>query len=164
MQNSVPYSCHPGYSDRIPPSFTLPSFPNPSFPFNFPRPSFIPPSFSPHSSPLLRSSCAGVRCSSAGASGLPLDSSGDPASEAERLTAEFMRYVAETGQEWPASNPSPTALLPPNAVVKAQVRSHGWVCTRPRLEGFLVGDAGRTRCACKPMHSHQRGENGSVDS
>jgi len=79
--------------------------------------------FSSHMPPLPPSAAgAGARCSSAGAPGLPpLGSSGDPASEAERLTAEFMRYVAETGQEWPSANPSPTALMPPNAVVKAQV-------------------------------------------
>ncbi|CAI5984410.1 unnamed protein product [Closterium sp. NIES-64] len=41
--------------------------------------------------------------------------------EADALTAEFLRFVSETQQQWPLADRHPTALLPPTAVVRAQM-------------------------------------------
>ncbi|CAI5516096.1 unnamed protein product [Closterium sp. Naga37s-1] len=41
--------------------------------------------------------------------------------EADALTAEFLRFVSETQQQWPLADRHPTALLAPTAVVRAQM-------------------------------------------
>lgn len=41
--------------------------------------------------------------------------------ERDTLVAEFMRYVNATEQSWPLEGRKPTALMPPNTVVKVQM-------------------------------------------
>ncbi|GJP41100.1 hypothetical protein CLOM_g1148 [Closterium sp. NIES-68] len=49
------------------------------------------------------------------------DSPAPTDNEADELTAEFLRFVSETQQQWPLADRNPTALLPPTAVVRAQM-------------------------------------------
>ncbi|CAI5466888.1 unnamed protein product [Closterium sp. Yama58-4] len=49
------------------------------------------------------------------------DTSAPTDNEADALTAEFLRFVSETQQQWPLADRHPTALLPPTAVVRAQM-------------------------------------------
>lgn len=46
---------------------------------------------------------------------------GGAGGEPDALVAEFSRYVLETEQRWPLENRTPTALMPPTAVVRVQM-------------------------------------------
>jgi hypothetical protein len=48
-------------------------------------------------------------------------SNGD-SSESDTMLAEFMQYVDATQQLWPLEGRKPTALMPPTAVVRVQVK------------------------------------------
>ncbi|CAI5533389.1 unnamed protein product [Closterium sp. Naga37s-1] len=64
------------------------------------------------------------RLSAAAASSDDASSAGtgsEAGDEADALTAEFLRFVSETQQQWPLADRHPTALLPPTAVVRAQM-------------------------------------------
>ncbi|CAI5501521.1 unnamed protein product [Closterium sp. Naga37s-1] len=68
-----------------------------------------------------RLSAAAASSDDASSPGTGSEAGSEAGNEADALTAEFLRFVSETQQQWPLADRHPTALLAPTAVVRAQM-------------------------------------------